>query len=165
MRGVPPVLRHSATTSGTRRLALLAGILLLWCAPAPHAFAGDLGPHPPKGKGEHCVADTAFMRRYHMTMLKHQRDETVREGVRGKAFGLGACVNCHEVKGADGRAVSYDNPKHFCRSCHDYAAVSIDCFGCHASKPGPEADGKAALTAPSPAAPAALAEYLEERQR
>ena len=40
--------------------------------------------------------------------------------------------------GPDGQPVSYDDPKHFCRSCHSYASVSIDCFECHASKPEPE---------------------------
>jgi hypothetical protein len=24
---------------------------------------------------------------------------------------------------------------HFCQSCHNYAAVKIDCFECHSSKP------------------------------
>ena len=57
----------------------------------------------PKGKGDHCVRDTAFMRRYHMMMLKHQRDDTVHEGVRGGDFSIRACVDCHAVNGA-GRA-------------------------------------------------------------
>ena len=39
-------------------------------------------PSPPKGQGDHCVRDTDFMRRYHMTMLKQQRDATVHLGIR-----------------------------------------------------------------------------------
>jgi len=39
-------------------------------------------PDIPRGRGESCVADTDFMRRNHMTMLNHQRDETVLKGVR-----------------------------------------------------------------------------------
>ena len=95
-----------------------------------------LVPHPPKGKGEHCVAPTEFMRRNHMSMMKHQRDETVHEGVRGKPFSLAGCMDCHAVKGADGQPVAYADSRHFCRSCHDFAAVSIDCFECHSSKAG-----------------------------
>ena len=92
-------------------------------------------PVIPKGKGDHCVRDTAFMRRYHMVMLKHQRDDTVHDGVRGGDFSIRACVDCHAVAGPDGQPVGYADPKHFCRSCHSYASVSIDCFECHASKP------------------------------
>ncbi|MEZ5840741.1 MAG: hypothetical protein R3D02_10075 [Hyphomicrobiales bacterium] len=101
------------------------------------ALAGDVPvPAPAKGKGEACVADTAFMRRNHMTMLKHQRDETMHEGIRTKQFSLKECIACHEVSGPDAKPVTIESPDHFCRSCHDYAAVSIDCFECHASTPG-----------------------------
>ena len=34
-----------------------------------------------------------------------------------------------------GNAITVAEPEHFCRSCHDYAAVTIDCFQCHASRP------------------------------
>jgi predicted CXXCH cytochrome family protein len=92
-------------------------------------------PDIPKGKGQQCVADTEFMRRNHMTMLEHQRDDTVLQGVRGNPYSLKDCVSCHAVDGADGTPVTVSSPEHFCRSCHDYAAVSIDCFQCHASRP------------------------------
>jgi len=92
-------------------------------------------PDIPKGQGEQCVADTDFMRRNHMTMLKHQRDDTMLKGVRGNPYSLKDCVSCHAVDGADGAPVTVSSPEHFCRSCHDYAAVSIDCFQCHASRP------------------------------
>ncbi len=98
--------------------------------------AGDVPrPNIPKGKGEQCVADTDFMRRNHMTMLKHQRDETVLKGIRGEPHSLKDCVSCHAVPGPDAKPVTVASPKHFCRSCHDYAAVKIDCFECHASRP------------------------------
>jgi predicted CXXCH cytochrome family protein len=132
------------------RLLTLASALALLGAAAGVAWAVDSGrtpvPHPPKGRGEHCVADTQFMRRNHMAMLFHQRGETVHLGVRGKPFSLAACVDCHAVRGADGVAVTYDDPRHFCRSCHGYAAVSVDCFECHASRPG-EPNKAAALDA------------------
>jgi hypothetical protein len=150
------------------RKSVLSGIAILLFAAiagaqiAPPAFAeeSDLVPHPPKGRGEHCVADTGFMRRYHMTMMKHQRDETVHEGIRGGKFSLKGCVDCHAVKGTDGLPVSYENPKHFCRSCHDYEAVSIDCFECHASKP--DMKPQAATADAGAARSETLANYLQE---
>ncbi len=95
-------------------------------------------PDIPVGQGESCVEDTDFMRRNHMTLLKHQRDETMLQGIRTRQHSLKECVSCHAVPGADGMAITVDSPQHFCRSCHDYAAVQIDCFDCHASRP---ADG------------------------
>jgi [DsrC]-trisulfide reductase subunit J len=127
------------------RARIALGLAALFtCAASVGIVLADEGagrtptPSIPKGKGDHCVRDTAFMRRYHMVMLKHQRDDTVHEGVRGGDFSIRACVNCHAVNGADGQPVSYADPRHFCRSCHSYASVSIDCFECHASKPQPE---------------------------
>ena len=105
-----------------------------------------LVPHPPKGKGEHCVAPTSFMRRYHMSMLLHHRKVVVHEGIRTEQYDLNRCISCHAVRGADGKFVSYSNPKHFCRSCHDFAAVSIDCFECHASRPSEPGKSATILT-------------------
>ncbi len=95
-------------------------------------------PHPviAKGKGDQCVADTAFMRRNHMRVLDHQRDDTVHAGERAGKFSLKGCLDCHAVEGTDTRPVSFDSPQHFCRTCHDFAAVQVDCFSCHASRPG-----------------------------
>ena len=138
--------------------AILALFLAAFAGSAARA-ENNLLPHPPKGRGEHCVADTDYMRRYHMTMMKHQRDDTVHEGVRGGKFSIGECIGCHAVKGDDGQPVSYESPKHFCRSCHDYAAVSIDCFECHASRPGSKSPAAAAEPAAAPST--ALASYLQ----
>jgi hypothetical protein len=98
--------------------------------------AGIPVPDVPKAiKGENCVEDTAFMRRNHMEILKHQRDKTLREGIRTKKHSLQGCLTCHAVKDVDGSFVTIKSEKHFCNSCHGYAAVKIDCFGCHASVP------------------------------
>jgi len=94
-------------------------------------------PVIPMGQGDACVEDTGFMRRNHMELLKHQRDETVINGVRSEQYSLQECLSCHAVYGADDIPVTVASPRHFCRSCHDYAAVSIDCFQCHASRPEP----------------------------
>jgi hypothetical protein len=125
---------------GFLALALLGLTGLAGPALAPDAAAepSTLVPAPPKGRGERCVADTAYMRRYHMVELGHQRDETVHEGIRTKRFSLRECIACHAVDGPDAKPVTFESPKHFCRVCHDYAAVSIDCFQCHASRPQEE---------------------------
>ena len=91
-----------------------------------------------RGQGESCVEDTEFMLRNHMDLLKHQRDDTMIKGIRGEQHSLKECVSCHAVVGADLIPVTVSSPEHFCRSCHDYAAVSIDCFQCHASRPEQE---------------------------
>jgi predicted CXXCH cytochrome family protein len=91
---------------------------------------------PAPGVGDKCVAPTDWMRRYHMTALRHQRDETVHEGARDTRFSLEGCISCHAVKDTAGVSVTADDPQHFCRTCHDYAAVKPDCFQCHASRPG-----------------------------
>jgi predicted CXXCH cytochrome family protein len=115
-------------------------------------------PAIPRGQGQSCVAPTDWMRRYHMTVLTHQRDKTVHDGVRAGPFDLKGCIACHAVPGTDGKPVTVSDPKHFCRGCHDYAAVSVDCFQCHASRPDLPQKSSA-----SPAAGdvAALAAYLE----
>jgi hypothetical protein len=99
-------------------------------------------PHPPEAKGEHCVLPTAEMRRNHMKYILHQRHETMHEGIRTPQFSLKGCINCHAVKGDDGKFVTIESPKHFCNSCHRYAAVHIDCFECHASVPTETAEAK-----------------------
>jgi len=98
--------------------------------------ADDKGPIiPPASKGEQCVADTDFMRRNHMQLLTHQRDETVLRGIRDKPFSLAECVDCHVQNQADGQPIRIDAQGQFCQSCHTYAAVKMDCFGCHAAVP------------------------------
>jgi predicted CXXCH cytochrome family protein len=92
-------------------------------------------PSPAKGQGEQCVADSQFMRKNHPSLLKHQRDDTLRKGIRGNEFSLKECVACHAVAGKDAKPVTYEDPQHFCRTCHTYVAVTLDCFECHASTP------------------------------
>ena len=123
----------------------VTAVLGLLLSLAGTALAGDVpAPTIPKGKGERCVADTDFMRRSHMQVLDRQRDDTVRSGIRGGKFSLKECVACHAVPGPGGRAVTASDPKHFCTACHQFAAVKIDCFECHASRP--EAAARASKT-------------------
>lgn len=83
-------------------------------------------------KGEQCVEPNDFMRRNHMKVLLHHRDDTVLEGIRTKKFSLKECINCHASEKTGSVAASKDD---FCVSCHSYASVKIDCFDCHSSKP------------------------------
>lgn len=78
-------------------------------------------------KGEVCVAPTGEIRRNHMKMLMHQRDGTVRQGLREPRFSLKNCVECHAGR-ETGSVLGKDG---FCSSCHAYASVKIDCFECH----------------------------------
>jgi len=112
----------------------LAAMMVL--AGAGVALAGDVAPKVPidKAKGE-CVLPADQMRREHMHILKHRRDETMFHGVRGGKTALEACLTCHVVKGKDGKPVTVASEKHFCRVCHDYAAVRVDCWACHKSVP------------------------------
>ena len=78
-------------------------------------------------KGDACVAPTEEMRRNHMNRLLHQRDRTLRQGIREPRFSLKRCVECHAGR-ETGSVLGKDG---FCSSCHTYASVSIDCFECH----------------------------------
>jgi predicted CXXCH cytochrome family protein len=115
---------------------------------------------PEASAGTECVRDPEFMRRNHMEMLKHKRDLTVHEGNRLPEFSLNECIACHAVKGDDGKNVTVADSRHFCRSCHDYAAVKVDCFQCHASRP--ESGDTALQSSPHGMSVLALGEFLKE---
>ena len=100
-------------------------------------FADVPKPDIPRAEGEQCVAETDLMRREHMDLMNHQRDETVIQGIRGNPYSIVGCVDCHAQKDESGKAVRVDAEGQFCQSCHVYAAVKIDCFGCHAAVPTP----------------------------
>lgn len=132
----------TATTAGALRraqalaVAVVLGLALLlaWLARPPQAVAGPVIAQAP---GQ-CIAAPERMRREHPQMLRHQRDRTVHLGERGAAASLQACVNCHATPVADGpgalRSV-IGRDAQFCQGCHSYAAVRLDCFQCHSSRP------------------------------
>ena len=99
-------------------------------------------PSIESARGDKCVQDPAFMRRNHMELLKHQRDDTVHGGIRGAKYSLNGCIGCHASQATGSVAAASTN---FCQSCHVYAAVKIDCFECHSSKPA-----RTAAHSPSP---------------
>ncbi|MDD5058115.1 MAG: hypothetical protein PHQ60_09595 [Sideroxydans sp.] len=111
-------------------MKLLVSLLLCLCIPAAWA-AETSAPKLDIGMGGKCVKDAQWMRKNHMHLLKHQRDETVRKGIRSDQDSLKNCVECH-ASTKDGSVIARDDS--FCVGCHRYAAVHIDCFECHASK-------------------------------
>ncbi len=112
---------------------LLAGLSL--GGPAQAGEADVPLPRVPKGKGEKCVEDTDVMRRRHMEFLFHERDATVREGVRGTKYSLKECVACHATPDPQVAGGTVRTAREFCNACHAYAAVRIDCFACHTDRP------------------------------
>jgi hypothetical protein len=121
-------------------LVVLPGLNNVLVASEDEGVAKGGVPMPviPKGQGDSCIDDTEFMRRNHMTVLQHDHDETRVKDIRSEGYSLKECLACHAVTRPDGmpdaKPVTADSPEHFCRSCHDYAAVKIDCFECHKSR-------------------------------
>jgi len=115
----------------------LTGLVAQAADPAPVKSVTRV-PQPviEAARGEQCVEDPAFMRRNHMELLKHQRDDTMRGGIRGAKYSLKTCIDCHASKTTGSVTAAGTN---FCQSCHTYAAVKIDCFECHANKPQQQA--------------------------
>ncbi len=101
----------------------------------------------PAVQGKRCVInDTMEMRKNHMNYITHQRAETTRLGKRWNKkthknnFSIEKCINCH-ARDEKGKPVKLKlgsgklNAEHFCQSCHNYTAVTIDCFSCHSATP------------------------------
>lgn len=127
------LLRTQAATF-SRRIVLVAALAfasaLAGAADAPASRV--VKPAVDAAQGDKCVADTEYMRRNHMKLLLHQRDETVHAGVRPRDTSLERCIACHASKQTSSVV---GNDRNFCQGCHSYVAVKIDCFECHASKP------------------------------
>jgi hypothetical protein len=113
-------------------LKALFMVVILLTAISSNADAPLIEVVEPEGM---CVEPTDVMRKNHMEFILHQRDETVHEGIRTSKHSLKQCISCHAVKNDQGEYVHVDDSKHFCVTCHEYAAVNIDCFQCHADTP------------------------------
>ena len=136
--GATPAARQSRFRGVPRfgTFVLLLGLLLGSVAHAADEPAkGARVPKPviEAARGGQCVEPSDVMRRNHMEYLKHQRDDTMRGGVRGAKYSLKACIECHASQQTNSVTAA---PTNFCISCHSYAAVKVDCFECHATQPG-----------------------------
>jgi hypothetical protein len=83
----------------------------------------------PKATGESCIEPASEMRKNHPALLASWRERAVRQGdrVQDKSDGRsvriglsGTCLGCH------GQATE------FCEKCHAQAAITLDCWQCHA---------------------------------
>lgn len=119
-------------------LIILLGVSavgLVAAAESASSFGQVAIPSPPRpADATSCVEPVEVMRRDHMTFLLHQRDETVLDGERDRKYSLVGCMDCHNPADENEEIVRYEDPQHFCASCHNYASVKIDCFECHADR-------------------------------
>lgn len=117
------------------RILLILTLVVGWTGAGLAGDRSPLWPDIPKATGAPHPEGNAYWRKYHPDMLKHDRDLTMREGEREVQASLKQCFECHAVKDEAGAYVSYEDERNFCRVCHDYAAVKVDCFMCHRSTP------------------------------
>lgn len=138
----------------TRPMWLLCGVLAVTLPSAAGAAGGEQVGLVPKVEinrdySDRCVEDTEFMRRNHMKLLLHQRDETVHRGIRTKKYSLRNCINCHASK----KTNSVLGENGFCESCHRFAAVTMDCFSCHSDQREEGVQPVLSFSRPHPAHP------------
>jgi hypothetical protein len=118
--------------------AFAVGLALLFGGAPPAGAADGRVPMPEltKAQGEACVESTDVIRRDHMDLLKGQRDQTMRLGIRDGKHSLKGCIECHAAP--DPKAEGARTIEGFCTQCHDYVGVKPDCWSCHT----PKAEGK-----------------------
>ncbi len=139
---------------------LIAWLMIIGLIGGP-VFGEGVFPDIPKASGEPHPEGNEFWRVNHPRLLRHDRDLTLREGEREITASLASCVACHSVNGPDSKPVSYESGEYFCRVCHDYAAVRIDCFQCHNSLPPELSEGAMLFNDPVDDGMATLLAYLE----
>ena len=102
-------------------------------------FANEPSDIPPPKKNYNeetlCVEPVEIMRKQHFEFVLEHRDDAVIDGIRTKKHSLTECIECHITANAQGEYARYSQDTHFCASCHQFAAVTIDCFQCHADRP------------------------------
>lgn len=90
------------------------------------------GPNPALPvNARQCVAPVEYMKTSHMRLLLDWREQVVRQGGReftafnGQHYNMSLTSTCLEQCHTSGKA-------EFCDRCHNYAAVSVPCWDCHA---------------------------------
>lgn len=134
-------------------IRLLLSLCLLVTASVGFAEErSSLWPNVPAATGAPHPEGNEYWRKHHMELMKHDRNLTMRLGDREIAASLKSCFNCHAATDDHGNVVTYASEKHFCRVCHDFAAVKVDCFMCHRSTPDgvDETAEHAAILPPEP---------------
>ena len=125
--------------TGWKSVLAWVGLLLVSMTVAAADNTGSSVPAPviAQARADKCVGNIEYMRRNHMKLLLHERYQEVHYGIRNGSYSLENCVNCHASRQNNSVLGSNQN---FCQSCHSYAAVKIDCFECHSSKPQANAE-------------------------
>lgn len=117
------------------RLVLVFVFALGIAFPAMAQDRASLLPDIPKATGAPHPEGNEYWRKNHMSLMRHDRDLTMYQGDRDVGASLKGCFDCHAATDAAGAIVTYESEQHFCRTCHDYVAVKVDCFMCHRSTP------------------------------
>lgn len=128
----------SRASGATVILLIMAGLAAV--AASPQASAAP--PVIRIEKPGQCVEPTELMRRDHMKLILHQRDQTMLRGIRTSKHSLKNCIDCH----ASPKTNSVLGKEGFCESCHTYAAVQMDCFECHSPSPRSPASANKRVT-------------------
>ena len=120
-----------------RQAGMLVYVLIGLMLVSTSTLAGTPLPtiHEPEDESLKCIHPEDEMRRNHMNYILHERDETMYEGIRNEPASLANCIDCHVTPDENGEIAGIESKEHFCNSCHQYAAVQIDCFQCHADRP------------------------------
>jgi Fe-S-cluster-containing dehydrogenase component len=127
---------YSHASHGRLVVIGLVGVLFALAAQAEGCRRVRLGVSK-AAKLDNCVEPTEYMRRNHMELIRHQRDTTVYGGIRSTKHSMAGCVNATSAD--DQQPVPVNGDGQFCEACHDYAAVTLNCFDCHATVPEGEA--------------------------
>ncbi len=125
-------MASALVTSGRVSLALAGALLALAVQAGGSNF---VIPGSQAAKEQSCVEPSDFMRRNHMEVIKHQRDATVHEGIRSTKHSLAGCVACHVAQEPTGQPIPVNDKRQFCGACHEFVAVRLNCFDCHATVP------------------------------
>ncbi len=144
---------------------LIVAVLLFLGLGASAALAQDSaaipgGPEIPKAIGPGHAEGNAYWRANHMKLLKHDRNLTVHLGERDIEASIKQCVTCHATRGPDAKPLPVNAPGQFCATCHEFAAVKLDCFECHSTKPDIDTARLLYSKYPGSSELAALVEYL-----
>ncbi len=115
--------------------ALILGLLMGFSSVVQSGGQAGASSTTGANAGEGCVRETGWMRRNHMELLRHDRDRTLRQGIRPVDGSIKECVNCHAEQDDHGSYLSVNAEGQFCSGCHTFASVSIDCFECHTTTP------------------------------
>lgn len=123
------------------RLGALIGLLPVLLTLLTVVGCSQVSPPDPEllaqARGDQCVEPTDVMRREHMHLLMHERDQAKRLGIRNPEHSFVGCIDCHVAPSA-----SKNEPAgHFCLACHTFNAVKMDCFQCHLDRPATALSG------------------------